>query len=60
MYCDISLKKSFMLYKIKTIIMRLASKKVIKMTLLTLDKTDSLDKMQNLLNDVHKLKTDLI
>ena len=48
-----------MLYKIKTIIMRLASKKVIKMTLLTLDKTDSLDKMQNLLNDVHKLKTDL-
>ena len=59
MYCDISLKKSFMLYKIKTIIMRLASKKVIKMTLLTLDKTDSLDKMQNLLNDVHKLKTDL-
>ena len=60
MYCDISLKKSFMLYKIKTIIMRLASKKVIKMTLLTLDKTDSLDKMQNLLNDVHKLKIDLI
>ena len=60
MYCDISLKKSFMLYKIKTIIMRLVSKKVIKMTLLTLDKTDSLDKMQNLLNDVHKLKTDLI
>ena len=60
MYCDISLKKSCMLYKIKTIIMRLASKKVIKMTLLTLDKTDSLDKMQNLLNDVHKLKIDLI
>ena len=60
MYCDISLKKSFMLYKIKTIIMRLVSKKVIKMTLLTLDKTDSLDKMQNLLNDVHKLKIDLI
>ena len=40
--------------------MRLASKKVIKMTLLTLDKTDYLDKMQNLLNDVHKLKIDLI
>ena len=49
-----------MLYKIQTIIMRLASKKVIKMTLLTLDKTDYLDKMQNLLNDVHKLKIDLI
>ena len=49
-----------MLYEIQTIIMRLASKKVIKMTLLTLDKTNYLDKMQNLLNDVHKLKIDLI
>ena len=49
-----------MLYEIQTIIMRLAPKKVIKMTLLTLDKTDYLDKMQNLLNDVHKLKIDLI
>ena len=51
MYCNISLKKSFLLYKIWANITRLASKNLIKVTL---NKTDYLEKMENLLNEVHK------
>ena len=55
MYCNIFLKKSFLLYKIYVNIKISLSKNLVRVVVIV-DKANYLDKMENLLNDTRKFE----